>query len=111
MIGQELGGGVDVSQQQLQTVELSLVPPTVVPKGIWKWDIKGELVGAILGIEEGVRKAAQAEPRFELLKAAVELNLIVGREGRLSLVGMGATGHETTHTVKVYLKARTAPAT
>jgi hypothetical protein len=111
VLGQELGGGVDISRQQLQTVELSLVPPAVVAKGIGKWDIKNELVGAILGIEEGVRKAAQTEPKFELGKAAVELNLVVGRDGRLSLIGEGSAGQETVHTVKVYLKPRAPLAT
>jgi hypothetical protein len=106
--GQELGGGVDLSRHQLQTVELSLVPPREVPKGIGRWDIKDELVGAILGIEQGVRKAALAEPKFELGEATVELNLVVGRHGRLSLIGEGSAGHETTHTVKVYLKPRIA---
>ena len=106
VLGQEIGGGVAVSRQQLQTIELSLVPPAVVAKGIGKWDIKNELAGAILGIEEGVRKAAQAEPKFELGKAAVELNLVVGRDGRLSLVGEGSAGQETAHTVRVYLKPR-----
>jgi hypothetical protein len=109
MVGQELGVGVDISRQQLQTVELSLVPPVAVAKGIGKWDIKNELVGAILGIEEGLRKAARAEPKFELEKAAVELNLVVGRDGRLSLVGTGSARQQTSHTVKVYLKP-TAPA-
>ena len=111
VLGQELGGSIGVSRQQLQTVKLSLVPPREVPKGIGKWDIRDELVGAILGIEEGVRKAAQMEPKFELGEAAVKLNLVVGRDGRLSLVGTGATSQETTHTVKVYLKPRAAPAT
>lgn len=104
VIDQELGGGVDISRQELQTIELSLVPPTGVPKGIGNWDIKDELVGAILGIEEGVRKAAEAEPKFELKEATVELNLVVGREGKLSLVGKGSAGQEAAHTVKVHLK-------
>jgi NTP-dependent ternary system trypsin peptidase co-occuring protein len=111
VIGQEFGGGVDLSRQEVQTIELSLVPPTGVPKGVGKWDIKDELVGAILGIGEGVRKAAKAEPKFELQEAAVELNLVVGKEGRLSLVGKGSAGQEAAHTVKVYLKPRAALAT
>lgn len=111
VIGQELGGGVDVSRQELQTVELSLVPPTGVPEGSGNWGIEDELVGAILGIEEGVRRAAKAEPKFELEEAAAELNMVVGREGRLLLVGKGSAGQETAHTVKIYLKPRAALAT
>lgn len=108
VIGQELGGGLDVSRQDLQTVELSLVPPAGVSKGIGSWDIKDELVEAILGIEEGVRKAADAEPKFELGRATVELNMVVGREGRISLVGKGSSGQVAAQTVKVYLKSRAA---
>jgi hypothetical protein len=111
VFGQELGVSVDVSRQQLQTIELSLVPPAVVAKGIGNWDIKDELVRAILGIEEGVRKGTQAEPKFDLENAAVELNLVVGRDGRLSLVGEGSAGQQTAHTVKVYLKPRAPLAT
>src|SRR5512144_2363614 len=43
VIDQELGGGVDISRQELQTIELSLVPPTELPKGVGKWNIKDEL--------------------------------------------------------------------
>lgn len=111
VIGQEFGGGVSVSRQELQTIELSLVPPAGVPKGIGNWDIKDELVGAILGIEEGVRKAAEVAPKFEFEAAAVELNMVVGREGSLSLVGKGSAGHEATQTVKIYLKPRAAQVT
>ena len=104
VIGQELGGGMNVSRGA-PAVELSLVPPTGVSKGIGNWDIKDELVEAILGIEEGVQKAADAEPRFELGEAVVELNMVVGREGHISLVGKGSAGQVATQTVKVYLKS------
>jgi len=111
VVGQEIGGSVDVSRRQLQTVALSLVPPTGVPKGIGKWDVEDELVGAILGIEDGVRRASQVEPKFELAAAAVELSLAVGRDGRLSLVGQRSAAQEATHTVKVYLQSRAPSAT
>jgi hypothetical protein len=56
------------------------------------------------GNRAGVRKAAQAEPKFALGEAMVELNLLVGKHGRLSLIGEGFAGHGATHIVKVYLK-------
>jgi hypothetical protein len=103
-VGQDLGGGVAVSREQVQTVQLSLVPPTLVAKGTRRWDVSAELVAAILGIEDGLRRSAAAEPRFELDTAAVELNLVLGRDGRLSLLGRGSAGRELTHTVKLHLK-------
>src|SRR5215475_2060280 len=44
MVGQELGAGVEVSREQVQTVELSLVPPAVLAKGVRRWDVATELV-------------------------------------------------------------------
>jgi hypothetical protein len=103
LVGQELGGGGTVSREELQTIELTLVPPAAVPKGPRGWDVTAELVAAILGLEEGLARSAAMEPRFDLTDAAVELHLVLGRDGRLSLVGSGTAGREVTHRVKLHL--------
>ena len=106
IVGQEVGGGADSSWQQVQTVELTLVPPYGVPKRAAGWGLSEELARAVLGVEDAVRTAAETEPRFELARASVELHLVVGRGGRLSLVAKGSFGREVAHTVKVHLEPR-----
>jgi hypothetical protein len=104
LVGQEFGGGATASREELQTIELTLVPPAALPKGPRGWDVTAELVEAILGIEDGVARSAATEPRFDLADAAVELHLVVGRDGRLSLVGTATAAREVTHRVKLYLR-------
>ena len=108
IVGQEVGGGADTSWQQVQTVQLTLVPPYGLPKRAPGWGLSEELARAVLGVEDAVRTAADTEPRFELARASVELNLVVGRGGRLSLVAKGSFGREVAHTVKVHLEPRPA---
>ncbi|MDN5768095.1 MAG: hypothetical protein L0H96_20280 [Humibacillus sp.] len=106
IVGQELGGGVDTSWQQVQTVELTLVPPDGLPKRVPGWGLSEELARAVLGVEDAVRTAAETEPRFEMERASVELNVVVGRGGSISLVAKGSSGREVAHTVKVHLEPR-----
>ena len=107
VVGTEFGGGSTLQREEIQTVQLTLVPPSAaVRKGLAPLDIKTTLVDAILGIEQGIRRAARTEPRFELESASVELNLVVGREGTISLAVRGSARSETTHTVRLHLRPR-----
>ncbi len=102
----DFSGGVDARQQEVQTVQITLVPPPpVVAKGLAPPDLKNSLVEAILSVGDGVRAAAQGEPKFGLEGASVELNFVVGSGGSISLVVRGAARSEMTQTVKLSLRS------
>ena len=100
----DIGGGLEMSAQNTQVVTLTLVPP----KGkelLGAPDIKKELKEAILTIKEGVKSAADNEPKFALENSAVELNFVVTGEGKINVVVKADTKAEETHSMKLYLKA------
>jgi hypothetical protein len=100
----DAGLGLDgkISKEETQTIELTLVPVEDV-RLFGDEEIEENLVNLILGIENGIRNALVDPPKFKLQNASVELNFIVGSDGKISVVVKGGMTSETTHNLKLYL--------
>jgi hypothetical protein len=104
IIDTSLGTKVEITDKELQTIQLTLVPnkPTT-RSGISTDKIEKELVEAIKVIRESVRIAASGEPKFSLLNASVELNFVVKKGGEIAFLAKGSGQSEVTQTVKLFL--------
>jgi len=97
-----LGLEGNISKEETQTIELTLVPVENV-RLFGDEEIEDNLVDLIMGIEQGIKNAIVEAPRFKLQSASVELNFIVSSGGKISVVAKGGMKSETTHNLKLYL--------
>lgn len=99
-----LGGRLDITSKELQTIQLTLVPvkgkvfPMARPESF-----ETELVKAIKVIREGIKNAAATEPKFTLQSAVVELNFAVNSKGEIAFLATGSGQSELMQSVKLYL--------
>jgi hypothetical protein len=99
----DLEAGISGEYKKLgtQIIELTLVPAKEVgAKGLPE-DIDRNLVDAINVIRRGVRKALEGEPRFEFVRASIELDFVFDLSGDIALVGKSGVQSEVTNTIKL----------
>lgn len=102
-------GDVSVRSSKTQTISLTLKPVDQI--GVFSTDdIEARLSAAIFSVRDAVIGAMEGAPRFGLVEASIELNLVVNDKGEISLLLKGHEENESTHTLKLYLKGPEAPA-
>lgn len=103
IVSKTLGLDGNLLEQETQIIELTLEPVEEL-RLFGPEEIEKDLVEAIQGIREGLRKALDVSPRFKLKGASVELNFVAGREGEISIVARGSLKSNTTHKLKLFLR-------
>lgn len=108
IIGLTFKGGAKLTQEDVDTLTVKLVPPPPdveeAREGLLTGKrIEEELAHAIANIRRAIMRAAQGEPVFELGDASVEIEFAVTKEGTLSLIAAPEAKNEVTHTMKLSL--------
>ena len=104
-----LGTKAEIINQELQTIQLTLVPIKKTTRSGFKAEnFEKELVLAIKNIQEGIKNASSVEPRFELQNAYIELNFAVNNKGEIALLAKGSAQSEVAQTVKLSLRPKSA---
>jgi hypothetical protein len=98
------GAKADVTSKQLQTIQLTLVPIKSMTRSLTiSESFEQELVEAIRAIREGIKNAAENEPKFILQNAFVELNFVLNGKGEIAFLAKGSGQSEAAQTVKIYM--------
>jgi hypothetical protein len=107
LINFEFEGGGDLTEESVQTLNLTLVPPPIqreVNKGLESISIQQQLVEGIKAIAQLVEQAGQGEPRLAMSSSGIELNFTFTKEGKVSLLARAGGKKALTHTIKLFLK-------
>jgi Trypsin-co-occurring domain 2 len=101
-----LGASAEVTNKELQTIQLTLVPVKSTTRSSTRPEaFEKELIEAIKVIREGIKNAAAGEPKFTLQNAFVELNFVVNSKGEISFLAKGSGQSESAQTVKLFLSS------
>ncbi|MGZ4848280.1 MAG: trypco2 family protein [Halobacteriota archaeon] len=100
----EVSLGGKITDQKMQTIELTLVPAEEMRTFEYE-DIEKDLVEAIYAIKEGIRNAAVESPKFKLQEATVGLDFVLDKEGNISIIAQGSGLSQVTHSLKLYIKS------
>jgi hypothetical protein len=104
VIGVGVTAGAELTSKDLQTIQLTLVPVISTTRTSTRAEaFEKELVKGIKAIQEGIKNAAEGEPKFALKDAFVELNFVVNTKGEISLLAKGSGQSEFAQTVKLFL--------
>lgn len=106
LINFKFEGGGDLTEESLQTLNLTLVPPAVQQgtKGLESVSIQEQLVEGIEAIAMLVEQAGKGEPKLAMSSSGIELNFTFTSEGKVSLLARAGGKKALTHTIKLYLK-------
>ncbi len=109
IIDTALGTKAEITKQELQTIQLTLVPMKKTTRsGFTPEKFERELVEAIKNIQDGIKNASSVEPKFELQNASIELNFVVNNKGEITLLAKGSTQSEIAQMVKLSLHLKSA---
>jgi hypothetical protein len=98
------GAKADVTSKELQTIQLTLVPiKSMTRSSIRSESFEKELVEAIRAIREGIKNAAENEPKFTLQDAFVELNFVLNSKGEIAFLAKGSGQSEAAQTIRLYI--------
>ena len=103
LFGLELGGGVELSDSDTQTIEISLTPSPEEARAFAEEDVADRLAHAIRAIRNSVAEAAAVPPRFELGEGSVELNFQADESGSIKFIVAGEGKRTNAHTIKLTL--------
>jgi hypothetical protein len=106
LINFEFEGGGDLTEESVQTLNLTLVPPIQkeATKSLESFSIQQQLIEGIEAIAQLVEQAGQGEPKLAMSSSGIELNFTFTKEGKVSLIARVGGKKALTHTIKLFLK-------
>ena len=102
-IGMRLRAGAKVTDQDTQTINMTLKPPDQPTRKVRGGNVEDALVDAIVTIRTAMTHAAAGDDPWVLSAGAVDISFGVTRTGSISLGAEGELANEVTHTLRLCL--------
>jgi hypothetical protein len=102
-IGMTLKGGAAITNEDTNSITMTLVPPELLEASVDRAPVQDSLVSAIQTVRQAVRAAAIGDDPFKLKEATVELSFVLTRDGNVNLGIEGEKKGEVTHTLRLVL--------
>ena len=111
-IGMETSGGAKITKSDTSSLSIDLVPP------VWEGEggaldvdadvLEDHIVYGVHDLRNAIAEAALDPPEFILKEAGVVIEFVATGEGKLSLIVVGESKEEVTHTMKLTLGRKSA---